>query len=121
MSAWKKVACANGGKWTACRSHVAAHHKGVHDADGWEDGWERTYADTTECWSADADAKGWAVDGNVLLLYDDLGAACACAWVMWLGSWAAVDRGWWRFAVDVWVVTDVGEPGLTYWGASSHR
>ena len=118
-------------KWTASRSHVsahhAAHHKGVHDADRWEDGWKRTYADTTEwwryavCWSADADSEGRTVDRGVLLFYDDLGTSCGCAGLMsWRGRTCVIGRRRW-FAVDVGVVTDVGEPGLTYGRASSHQ
>jgi len=133
MSAWKKVARTDRSKWTASRSHVsahhAAHHKGVHNADRWEYGWERTYTDTTErwrdavCWSANANAnaEGRAVDGGVLLFYDDLSATCGYArMVSWWCRASVIGRRW-RFAVDVGVVTDVGEPGLTYGRASSHQ
>jgi hypothetical protein len=117
MSARKKIARADRSKWatTNTRPHVPAHHaahqKRVHDADRWEDGWKRTYTDTTERWrdavgwAADADGERRAVDGGVVLLfYDYLGACCGC-----LRCWACVDGGrWWWFAVDVGVVADVG-------------
>jgi hypothetical protein len=120
MSARKKVARTDRSKWTTttARPHVpahhAAHHKRVHDADRWEDGWKRTYTDTTERWSdaeggaADADGEWRAVDGGVLLFYNYLGASCGCARVRGLRCWARVDGGWWWFAVDVGVVTNVG-------------
>jgi|TARA_R110002003_G_scaffold104_34_gene8490 hypothetical protein len=91
----------------------------IHGADeGWEDGWKRTYADAytegrseSESWAADADANGWAVDGGlVVLLFDDDLLAAAVA-----GSGSAggrgVERGWWRVAVKIGVIGDVGEPG----------
>jgi hypothetical protein len=78
---------------------------------GWEDGWERTYADAyTERW-CDADADWRTVDGSLLmvLLYDDLVAVCGwgCA------RWRSVEGRWRRVAVDVGVVGDVREVGTT--------
>lgn len=95
-----------------------AEHGGVHGAGDGEDagvnGWrERTYADAytegwcdADGWTADADANRWAVDGGLLVLFDD-------DLVLSGGSTdgRGVERGWRRIAVDVWVVGDVGVVG----------
>jgi hypothetical protein len=131
MSAWKKVACADRSERSATRTHVTSHHaahdKGIHNADRWEDGWKRTYANTTECWSdterwtADTDGKRRAVDGSVLLLYNDLGSSRCCSGLRYLRGRGGVDRRWWRFAIDVGVIANVCKPGLTKGRASGHR
>jgi hypothetical protein len=119
VSAWQEISGSDGSEGAL---HAVGHAKhgwvhGACDTEGGEDGLrKRTYADAyAEGWR-DADADWGAVDGGllvVLVLHDDLVRAALgrCA------GWRAVERGWWRVAVDVGVVGDVGVPGCArHWG-----
>jgi hypothetical protein len=113
VSAWQKVSGTDGSE-RALYAVGHTKHGWVHgacDTVGWKERLrKRTYADAyTEVWS-DADANGRTVDGGLLvmlLLHDDLvGAALGRS-----SGWRAVERGWWRIAVDVGVVGNVDVPG----------
>jgi hypothetical protein len=121
VSTRKEVAGTNRAKGTAAIGRPTTHHQeGIH-ADAREDGWERTYANNerrcdAEGWASDTDGERWAVDGVVLLFYDDLLTS------LWGGlrGGTGVERWWRGFTVDVGVVSDVGEPRLAERRSTRH-